>query len=83
MPIQGKVHLQVRVATLAAKSRLHFVIDGVIYPSVVLPKTGGDQIWTTADKGAYIFAPKSYHTVLLVWETSGVSVNWWQVQTGK
>ena len=83
VPIQGKVHLLVRVATPAAKGRLHFVIDGAVHPSVRLPKTGGPQRWATVDIGAYRFAPHSYHTVSLVWDTPGVSVNWWQVQTGK
>ena len=83
VPIQGKVHLLVRVATPAAKGRLHFVIDGAVHPSISLPKTGGHQLWATVDMGAYRLAPHSYHTVSLVWDTPGVSVNWWQVQTGK
>ena len=60
---------------------MHFVIDGVKYPAVAIPKTGGGQTWATVDMGAYFFAFNSYHTVSLVWDTGGVSVNWWQVRT--
>ena len=77
------MYLRVRAASPSAGHNLHFVIDGVKYPSVAIPKTGGGQIWTTVDMGAYRFAFNSYHTVSLVWDTSGVSVNWWQVQTVK
>ena len=81
VPMQGTVHLLVRAATMLSGRRLHFVIDDVKHPAVTLPKTGGGQIWTTVDMGTYMFADNSYHTVSLVWDTDGVSVNWWQVQT--
>ncbi len=81
VPIQGKVHLLVRAAAPAKGGRMHFVIDGVAHPSAAVPKTGGAQAWGTADLGAYTFARGSYHTVTLVWDSPGVSVNWWQVRT--
>ena len=80
VPIQGRVHLQVRAATAAASGRLHFVIDGVARPPVAVPKTGGAQRWTTVDLGVFKFARGSYHTVSLVTDTPGISLNWWQVR---
>ena len=78
------MHLLIRAATLAAGGRLHFVIDGKKSPSIRIPNTGGGQAWTTADMGAYLFARGSYHnTVSLVWDTPGISVNWWRVQAAK
>jgi hypothetical protein len=82
VPLEGTVHLLVRAAS-ASGGRLHFVIDGVRHPAVRVSKTGGGQIWATIDLGAYTFAPRTYHTISLVWDTPGVSVNWWQVQAGK
>ncbi len=79
VPLQGSLHLLVRAASASA-GRMHFVVDGKTYPSVHIPKTGGGQAWKTVDMGAYTFALRSYHTVSLVWDTPGVSVNWWQVQ---
>ena len=83
VPLEGTVHLLVRAAADSAGGRMHFVIDGVAHSSVRVPKTGGGQTWTTVDMGAYSFAYSSYHTVSLVWDTSGISVNWWQVQTAQ
>lgn len=81
VPIEGTVHLLVRAATAAAGRKMHFVIDGVTYPAVKIPKTGGEQIWTTVDMGTYSFGHNTYHTLSLVWDTSGINVNWWRVQT--
>lgn len=83
VPLEGRVHLLVRAATLAAGGRLHFVIDGKPYPPVRVPNTGSGQTWTTVDMGAYTFARRSYHTVLLVWDMPNISVNWWRVQAVK
>ncbi len=82
VPVQGRMHLAVRAAA-AQGGRLHFVVDGKKFPAVRVPSTGGGQGWTTVDMGAYSFAPKTYHTVSLVWDTPNVSVNWWQVQAVK
>jgi hypothetical protein len=81
VPIQGAVHLQVRAATTATGGRMHFVIDGVAHPPVSVPNTGGGQKWTTVDLGKYTFAHNSRHTVILVMDTKGISINWWQVRT--
>ncbi len=83
VPLEGQVHLLVRVATTAVGGKMHFVIDGKTYPSARVPNTGGGQSWTTIDTGAYKFAPRSDHTVSLVWDTPNISVNWWQVRTAK
>ena len=48
---------------------------------MTVPKTGGGQNWTTVDMGLFKFPYDSTHAVSLVWDTAGVSVNWWQVQT--
>lgn len=81
VPMEGTVRLLVRVAAGSAGRRLHFVIDGLARSSVKIPNTGGNQSWATVDMGKYIFAYHSYHSVSLVWDTPGVSVNWWQMQT--
>lgn len=81
VPIEGTVHLQVRAATSSAGHKLHLVIDGAASAPVMIPKTGGGQNWTTVDMGAFKFPYDSTHTVSLVWDTAGVSVNWWQVRT--
>ena len=60
---------------------MHFVIDGISHPAVSIPKTGGGQTWATVDMGIYSFAYNSTHDVSLVWNTGGVSANWWQVKT--
>ncbi len=83
VPLEGTVHLVVRAATTAAGGKLHFVIDGKPRPAVSIPSTGGRQSWRTVDMGAYVFTHGSYHTVSLVWDTPGVSLNWWQVQAAK
>ena len=80
VPLQGTVHLKVRAASVTG-GRLHFIIDGVAHPAVRIPRTGSGQAWLTVDLGAYTFALRSYHTVSLVWDTPGVSVNWWQAQS--
>ncbi len=81
VPLQGTMRFKVRAATALAGRKLHFVIDGVTYPAVNMPTTGGWQIWSTIDMGQYSFAAQSRHDVRLVWDTSGVNVNWWQIKT--
>lgn len=84
VPMQGAVHLTVRAATTEPHGgSLHLIVDGKKSPSARIPGTGGRQTWTTVDMGAFVFAPGSSHTVSLVWDTPNISVNWWQVQTGK
>lgn len=80
VPIQGAKHFLVRVATVAANCKVHFVIDGTTEPSITLPNTGGWQTWTTVDGGSYgTFAGGSTHTVRLVCETGSMNVNYWQL----
>jgi len=81
VPLEGTLHLLVRVATASTGGKMHFVIDGVKHRPVNVPKTGGAQTWATVDAGAYTFACDSYHTVALVSDTPGISVNWWQTRT--
>ncbi len=81
VPLQGPMRLQVRAATLLRDRKLHFVIDGKVYPSVTAPSTGGWQNWVTVDMGRYNFAPQSRHDVRLIWDNGGVNVNWWQIET--
>ena len=78
--IQGtNVHLRVRVASPNNNSSLHFVIDGVTYPSLTVPNTGDWQIYTTIESGAtYVFPKNTSHTVRLVCETGGFNINYWQ-----
>ena len=80
VPIQGtSQHLQVRVASPFNGTRLHFVIDGVTYPSITVPNTGGFQSYVTVDDGrTYAFAKGSRHTVQIVFETGGFNLNYWQ-----
>lgn len=80
VPMQGShVHLQVRVASPNSNSQLHFVIDGTNYPEMLIPNTGGYQTWETLDSGtAYQFAKGSTHTVMLVCDTGGFNINYWQ-----
>jgi Domain of unknown function (DUF5010)/DUF5010 C-terminal domain len=80
IPMQGsKIHLQVRIASANDNCQLHFVIDGKNYPKMKMPNTGGNQIWTTVDSGkTFHFAKNSTHTVKLVCDTGGFSINYWQ-----
>ena len=80
LPMQGsRVRLQVRVASTNSGGKLHFVIDGRSYPEMAVPKTGGDQIWTTLDsEKTYHFPGKSVHAIRLVCDTGGFNVNYWQ-----
>ena len=80
VPIQGsQVHLQVRVAAPNNTSQIHFVIDGTNYPALTLLNTGGYQTWATVDSGTpYQFAKGSLHTVRLVCDTGGFSLNYWK-----
>ncbi len=80
LPIQGsEVRLQVRVASANNNGQLHFVIDGKSYPKLTVPNTGGSQVWTTIESGkTYHFAKSSLHTVKLVCDTGGFSINYWQ-----
>ena len=80
VPVQGAQHFLVRVATIAASCKVHFVIDGTTEPSVTLPNTGGWQTWTTVDCGSYgTFGMGTTHTVRLVCETGSMNVNYWQL----
>ncbi len=81
VPLGGTVHLKVRAATATAGRRMHFVVDGLRYPSVDIPDTGSGQSWTTVDMGTYHFPRSSAHVVSLVWDTGGVNVNWWLAAT--
>jgi hypothetical protein len=79
VPIQGtSVRLQVRVASPNTGSRLHFVIDGVTYPSMTVPNTGDWQTYTTLESAPSTFPKGSTHTVRLVVETGGFNLNYWQ-----
>lgn len=82
VPMEGAGILQVRVATNIAAGRLHFVIDGQVQPTVILPDTGGFQNWITVDTPPMTFPPGSYHTVKLVCETSGMNINWIRWKAG-
>lgn len=79
VPIQGtNVHLRVRVASPNNGSLLHFVIDGVVYPSLPIPNTGDWQVYTNIESGtAYAFPKGSTHTVRLVCDTGGFNINYW------
>ena len=77
VPMEGTVQLQVRVATVAADDRMHFVIDGVAHAPFALPETRGGQKWATVEAGEWTLAPRSEHTVVLVMDTGGISINWW------
>ncbi len=81
VPLEGTAHLKVRAATASKGRRMHFVIDGVRYPSVNIPNTGGGRTWATVDMGVYHFPHDSDHDVSLVWDTGDVNIHWWQVQT--
>jgi len=61
VPIQGtNVHLLVRVASPNDDSSLHFVIDEVTYPSLIVPNTGNWQVYTTIESGTtYVFSKNS------------------------
>jgi len=82
LPMQGsQVHLQVRVASTNNNGRIHFVIDGKNYPKLKIPDTGGNQTWLTVDSGkAFKFARNGLHTVKLVCDTGGFSINYWRYQ---
>ena len=81
VPIEGKVRLKIRAASAASGGKMHFVIDGIRRAAIRVPRTGGGQKWATVDMGLYTFAYNSTHDVSLVWDTGGVSVNWWRVKT--
>ena len=80
VPMQGSnVHLRVRVASPNNNSSLHFVIDGITYPSLTVPNTGSWQVYTNIESGTtYVFPKDSLHTVQLVCETAGFNINYWQ-----
>lgn len=80
IPVQGsRVHFQVRVASTNGAGKLHFVIDGRNYPKLTVPKTGGNQVWTTIDSGkTFQFPGNSLHAIRLVCDTGGFSINYWQ-----
>jgi len=79
VPIQGRnVRFQVRVASPNDGGYLHFVIDGVSYPVIAVPNTGGWQTYTTVQSEAYPFAKGGTHTVRVVCDTSGFNLNYWQ-----
>lgn len=80
VPIQGTGTLTVRAASVSG-GKLHCVIDGKTWPAVRVPQTGGGQKWETVTLGAYTFPRGSTHTVSLVWDTPGISVNYWQART--
>ncbi|MDB5327493.1 MAG: carbohydrate binding module family protein, partial [Phycisphaerales bacterium] len=80
VPIKGTVHLQVRVATPTADGKMHFVIDGRAQKPFVVPGTPDAQKWITVEAGAFTSARETDHTVALVMDTAGVSVDWWQLQ---
>lgn len=80
VPMEGTVHLQVRVATLATDARMHFVMDGIAQKAFAVPTTGGAQEWATVEAGEWTFARGSNHTVALVIDTAGINVNWWQLR---
>ena len=80
VPIEGTVNLLVRAATEYTGQTLHFVIDGVTYPSVTIPNTGGWQTYATVNMGSYTFPFNSTHAVSLVWDYANININWWQVQ---
>ena len=79
VPLQGSFHINVRVTTTNAACRLHFVIDEVAYPSVILPNTHGFENWQAVDMGRYNFPNQSYHTVRLVFDTGRFDLNFWQL----
>jgi hypothetical protein len=66
------------VASPNSGSRLHFVVDGVAYPTLTVPNTGNWQVYTTIESGAaYSFSKGSTHTVRLVCDTGGFNINYW------
>lgn len=81
VPIQGTVHLQVRVATTQPHRRLHVVLDGKPALAVTLPMTSGKPQWQAVDLGQFTFPYRSTHTVTLVCDTGGVNIAWWRVRT--
>jgi hypothetical protein len=69
----------VRVASPTNNGQFHFVIDGTNYPEMNVPNTGGYQTWETVDSGTtYMFPKNSQHTVMLVCDSGGFNVNYWQ-----
>ncbi|HEX3801028.1 MAG TPA: DUF5010 domain-containing protein [Verrucomicrobiae bacterium] len=80
VPIQGsQVHLRVRVASPNNGCQLHFVIDGTNYPAMTVPNTGGNQSWATVESASsYTFAKNSVHNVMLICDTGGFNLNYWQ-----
>jgi len=79
IPINGTVHINVRVATNNATSQLYFVIDGTTYSTVTLPNTGGLTTFATVSMGSYALAANSYHVVQLVCPTGTVNLHYWQL----
>ncbi len=79
VPMQGSaIHLQARVACPNNNCQFHYVIDGVAYPAVAIPNTGGYQTWATVDSGPWQFAKGGKHTVRFVCDTGGFNFNYWR-----
>jgi lysophospholipase L1-like esterase len=79
VPLNGRPHFLVRVASPNSGCTGHFVIDGVAQPSQTLPNTGSFQTWVTYDFGPYGTYINSYHTVRFVSDNGGIDFNWWQM----
>jgi hypothetical protein len=76
VPIQGSMHLRVRVASPNTGKRLRFEIDGVAQAWVNIPNTGGWQTYQTVDCGTYNLSA-GYHTVRVYSDTGGYNFNYW------
>ena len=76
LPIQGgKIHLQVRVASINKNGELHFVIDGKSYPKMKVPDTGGGQTWTTIESAKTFAFPRGGRTPSVSSATAAVSTS--------
>jgi hypothetical protein len=76
VPIQGSMHLRVRVASPNTGKRLRFEIDGVAQAWVNIPNTGGWQTYQTVDCGTYNISA-GVHTVRIYTDTGGYNLNYW------
>ena len=79
--LHGKsIRVGLRYAS-AVNGSLHIVVDGAAYPPVALPATGSLANYVSVDSGSVFNLVGDTHTVRIVFDSAGVNLNWWQIQT--
>jgi hypothetical protein len=82
VPVAGQYKVTFRVASAGGGSTFSFAEadNSVVYDTIVVPKTGGDQVWTDVTRTITLTAGAHSFRVNILTRTTAFNLNWFSLE---